>query len=82
MISLKICYERAVPKEGNLNSKWQSYYIMPSDNIRLQFQKEGERVGESGYHIPSDKIRLEIQGRRDTGTEGWKEGEIVTVHFE
>ena len=51
---------------------------MPSDNIELQFQKEGERVEESRHHAPSDKIRLEIQGRRDTGTEGWKKGEIVT----
>ena len=55
---------------------------MPSDNIGLQFQKEGERLEESGHHAPSDKIRLEIQGRRDTGTQGWKEGETVTVHFE
>lgn len=44
--------------------------------------KEGERVGERGHCAPSDKIILEIQRRRDTGTEGWKEEEIISVHIE
>lgn len=44
---------------------------MPSDNIGLQFQKQGERVEEGGHHAPSDKIRLEIQ---EGGTQGQKDG--------
>lgn len=39
-------------------------------------------MGERGHRAPSDKIILEIQRRRDTGTEGWKEEEIISVRVE